>query len=67
MYAREVACLSLEWVLEPRAFSQRAFRGQLGVITVGGFLVYVFSEDPQTLQAATIRLDNQTAFAIPTV
>lgn len=41
------------------------FRRQLGVITVGGFLVCFSSEDPQTLQAATDRLDNP--IAIPAI
>jgi len=41
------------------------FRGQLRDITVDVFLVWISSEDPQTLQAATARLDNPVA--IPAV
>jgi len=54
---------------EPGALSQGAltFGGQLGGINVCGFLVYISSENPQTLQAATARLDDWSAFSIPTV
>lgn len=54
---------------EPGGLSQGAltFGGQLGGITVGGFLVYISSENPQALQAAAARLDDQSAVSIPTV
>lgn len=54
---------------EPGALSQGAltFGGQLGSITVGGFLVYISSENPQALQAATARLDDQSVISIRTV
>lgn len=56
----------LTWDLgEPGALSQGALT--FGGITVGGFLVYISSENPQTHQAATARLDDRSAFSIPTV
>lgn len=64
--AQEAAHL---WFGKPGALSRGVltFRGQLGGITLGGFLVYISSEDPQTLKATTARLDDQSAFSIPTV
>lgn len=54
---------------EREALSQGVltFRGQLGGVTVGGFLVYISSETPQKLQAATAGLDARSAFSIPTI